>query len=53
MIGKRIGTTVIAFVLSFLVSAEEISDVKDDKAKAGVVVSITEDFLQRGQNELL
>ena len=50
MIGKRIGITAIAFVMASLASAEETSD---DKAKAGVVVSITEDFLMRGQNELL
>ena len=51
MIGKRIGLVAITFVIATILVSPSMGD--DDKAKAGVIVSITEDFLMRGQNELL
>ena len=52
MIRKRIG--IAASLIALVASTETVPKLRsNDEAKAGIVVSITEDFLLRGQNELI
>ena len=56
MIGKRIGiASALVGIVSTMLPALSLSQETDEvnMANAGVVVSVTEDFLQRGQNELI
>ena len=65
MIGKRIGivASLIGFVASVMATSDQVDDHIDEiienkeeevpLVNAGIVVSVTEDFLKRGQNELI
>lgn len=53
MIRKRMGLVAMAAIGAIQASAYGEMNEKDIGVKAGIVVSIKEDFIARGQNELL